>query len=82
MTETTTVVPLLNRPRAGIEAARTQTGDLLAHRLYSAGDACGLWRESEAFLRPPDGGVVFENSTACVYVETSRLGFGLVVRFR
>ena len=42
----------------------------------------GLWRESEAFLRPLNGGVVFENSTACVYVETSRPGFGLVVRLR
>jgi hypothetical protein len=30
----------------------------------------GLWREPRPFLRPPDG-PVFENSTACVYVETS-----------
>jgi len=30
----------------------------------------GLWRESEAFLRR-QAAPVFENSAACVYVETS-----------
>jgi hypothetical protein len=75
------VLPLPNRPRAEIEAASTQPGAQLAHRLYSAGDDMGLWRESEAFLRSLNGDAVFENSTACVYVETSRqalrLGEGL-----
>jgi len=42
----------------------------------------GLWRESEAFLRSLNGDAVFENSTACVYVETSRFGLGLVARLR
>ena len=32
-------------------------------------------RESEAFLRPAPGGAVFENSTACVYVETRSAPF-------
>ena len=31
----------------------------------------GLWRESEAFFCAGRSGAVFENSTACVYVETS-----------
>jgi|GEM_PF-5378891 len=42
----------------------------------------GLWRESEAFLRSLNGDAVFENSTACVYVETSRQAFRLGARLR
>ncbi len=40
----------------------------------------GLWRESEAFLWDSTAAPVFENSTACVYVETSSAPFGVPER--
>ena len=63
--------------RAASESPGTSTlerpSDAIGYDDFRASQ--GLWRESEAFLRR-QAATVFENSTACVYVETSRPRFG------
>src|SRR6187399_3945 len=63
-----------NVPRPGVPNRAIRDGSRRKRRSGSSGVSGGL------FYALLVSGMVFENSAACVYVETSAVGFGLPAR--